>query len=151
MGLNLLRIHCSCSHITSRLVSTRPFFLISPQIHLRENKQTKKKPKKLKQTQKYLLDFFNKSLHFNSQAGISMTVGGGTNMTDYHKISCLRKKSTGKTKCEKYQAKLSGCSTNGTVSTNLVLTSNFFILNLLQASSFSAVTVPIWFHLDEHF
>lgn len=39
----------------------------------------------------------------------------------------------------------------GMVSTNFILTSNFFILNLLQASSFGEVTVPIWVQLDELF
>lgn len=75
-------------------------------------------------------------------------MGEGTKVAKYHKISSLRKKLTWKTKCEKYHAKLSGCSPNGTVNTNLILTSDFFILNLLQASSFSEVTAPIWLHLD---
>lgn len=38
VGLNQLRIHCRCSHFTSRLVTAGPSFLTSPQIHLRGKK-----------------------------------------------------------------------------------------------------------------
>lgn len=131
VGLNLLRIHSRCSHITSRLVTAGPSLLTSPQIYLR-----KKKALKIIIPFQEVSSFQHRKLCHCRR---------GTSMTEYHKISCLRKKLTWKTRYEKHHAKLWGCSPNGNVITNI------FIFNLLQTSSISEVAEPIWFHSDELF